>query len=232
MIRPVVARAKDLKANGYSLEQIASSLIQEGNNIDLVEAAIATAFDNRLSKELPPRNYNDIKHIVQATLLTQNPKDIIQILTAYTQYGQIMPVNDAEYFQLEELLAYAAHNRSAAVMGEIHETLSEYFNNVIENVTLAARMEKTASTNKREEYIIDKWFEWFGIWPPQIQQCLTTTASQPIISEEYEDGEYTFCPKYKTEINVDNVCKSAGCPFYQEIKTASRQCIKKCKFSK
>jgi len=236
MTRPIVARAKELKILGYNVEQAASILSDEGNNLDLVEAALYSAYDYRLAEETVPRDYESIKNTVRATIYTESSQEIVKVLTGNTPYGSIMTAADAAALDLENNINYCKRTRSESVLNEIHAALKPFINNMIIELSLAAREEKIASApSPFEEYIIDKWSNWFGLWSPTTQVGMSKIASEKgttINVEEYEGGEYAYCPKYKTEINVDNVCKFAKCPFYKEIHVASREAVRKCHFTK
>jgi hypothetical protein len=216
MARPIVARAKELKILGYDVQQSAKILMEEDNNLDIIEYALYCAYDKNLSVERPPRSYLDIKLAIQATLYAENQKEIIKVLTANTVYGCIITQDDAAVLDLETTIHYCRRHRSDVIMNEIHETLKPYFENMIK-ILGASKCEQQLSDNEID--IIQKWCDWFGLWTKEMQ--LNASQHNPncgsiIHIESYEQGEYSYCHKYKTEINVNNICKFAACPFYDE----------------
>jgi len=237
MVRSVVAKVKELQVD-YNAEQITHRLLTEGHNYDVVEAAIKVAFDSNLADERPPESYDDIRHIIQATLYSEPPRKVVKALTCTTSLGQIMPVSTADKLGLEACIAYIQSQRSEAVLEEIHKSLSPFVENMVINLSLAAQEESlfTYASSELERQTWDQWYEWFGIWLPETQKAFTkkaATEGNEIIAEVYEDGsEYTYCPKYDTEINVHSVCRASKCPFYNEIRTASGESHKFCKFKK
>jgi hypothetical protein len=238
MIRPIVAKVKDLKAQDYDPEMVVNVLYNEGcHALPLIEAAINAVYVDALADHRPPRKYEDVKHIIEASLLTEHPKQIVTTLTARTNYGSIMPVAVADQLNLEQYIAYVQQRRDEPLIAELHKTLKPYVENTIINLQAEAENGKvvTASSEK-ESQTIDRWFEWFGLWPPTTQKAFAKNSysgGSIMHTENYEDGEYTFCPMHKTEINVERVCRASSCAFYAEAKTASTgEPVKICKFAK
>lgn len=242
MISSVVARAKDLQADGNELEQIYELLSAQGVNHDIIVAALRVISDDHLSDLKPPDKFEDVRHILESTLYTQRVKDIISTLTAKTSFGQIMPLAHAQDLDLENNIEYARLTDSKAVMDEIIMALKPYIQNMIVHMNMLSQNKKTveASTDL-EQKIADRYMEWFGLWLPETQKAYRKKVTASYDDDESgseldvicdESGrEQTFCPMYKTEININNVC--GACPFYYEIKIASTGNVsKRCKFRK
>lgn len=234
MIRSVVAKVKEMQAD-YNIEQIAHKLSLEGHNEDVIDAAIKVAFDGSIIDSKPPENYEDVRTIIEATLASEHPRKIVKALTSRTKIGQIIPSHMAEALNLEYLIAYAQNQKSKAVINEIHKDLKPFIENVLVNVALLSKekTKKIAGLSDADREVHDLWFDMFGIWTPDTIKSYYKTAicsDNLILSSTYEDGkEYTYCPKDKTEITVDNVCKQS-CPFYRMIHTASGEYQHFCKF--
>lgn len=217
MARPVVARVKDLKARNYSADDIAITLYNEGHNIDHIEAAIKSAFV--ISDNNPPTSYEDVKHIIQASVLTEHPRELISVLTANTSYGRIIPQDHSTHYNLEQFIAHCQINRNDQMTDELHKLLKPYVENMIVNMESLAKNKIKTASNERESEIINKWIDWLGIWTPMMYNSVRTNkfASQKIIEEKYDGESFTFCQKDKTEVSVDYGCIECECPFFQEI---------------
>jgi hypothetical protein len=240
MISAVVARARDLQAEGYDIEQIYTNLSTQGSNHDIIIAALKVITNEHLSDLRPPNRYADIEHIVESTIYSKDPKEIVKVLTAKTSFGQIMPQQHALDLKLEKHIAFCQNSESPAIMEELHKTLKPYLHNMIIHMNMLSQNKKIvkASTDF-EQKVADKYLEWFGLWAPETQKAYKKTAntndydySEISIVTDENGREQTYCPMYKAEINVDNVCASS-CPFFKQIKVASiNEESKRCYFKK
>jgi hypothetical protein len=236
MLNSIIARIKTLKAEGNENEQVYAILANEGIGDEILKTSINAVEKGFVSGMKPPKKYADVKHIIQATLYIYDPKEIIKTLTSKTHFGQIMPQEHAENLGLEEILAYCQNSESKKVAEEIHEILKPYVENMITHMNMVAQNKKTIkASNDMEQKTIDRYFEWLGIWPSETQKAFNKTASfsgNEIVEVENECGTTnTFCPMYKTEVNIGKICSTCG--FYEEIKVASGDGVSKhCRFSK
>ena len=238
MIRPIMAKVQELKNLNYHPEHAIKLLTDAGNKLDIVEAAVKMVYDGILNDHRPPTSYEDIKPLIEATLCSEHPKDIMKVLTAKTYCGQIISISDAQELQLEQVIAAAQNYRSAAILEDLHEALQPYVEDMIIHANMLSKKNiKVEASSLAEREALDKYFDWFGIWPPETQKAVVKTSENKpkgkiITAQVLEDGsEWYFCPKDQYEINVENSCKEAQCPFFEEKKTASGH-VKKCYFTK
>lgn len=239
MINSVIARAKELQAEGYDYEYIYATLQAQRVDKNVIIAALKAISHEHTSEIKPPKQYDDIYHIIESTIYSQPPKEIIKVLTTVTSFGQIIPIEHSNTIDLEYLIHYCQNQENSSIIDELHETLKPYIQNMIEHLELLSRFDNKIQPNTPlEQKIIDRYIEWFGLWSPEMQASYREAlrkeedfSSEIDIVYDYDDRGRTFCPMYKTEINVSTICEK--CPFFLEIYDEENdEIIKKCKFRK
>lgn len=238
MIRPIMAKVHELKTLNYHPEETIKLLVDAGNKLELVEAAVEIVYSGSINDRRPPKDYDDVRPLINATLCNVNPAEIVRVLTAKTYCGCIMPIEHAQQLDLERVIAACQEFGSDAILRDVHETLQPYVEEMIIHVNMLSKNHANVDTTTYEKDILSKYFDFFGIWPPETQRGLiskvtqTRSAGVVITAEEMDDGsEWFFCPKDQDEINVDNHCRN-GCPFFEEHKKKLGKAIKKCYFKR
>ena len=184
---------------------------QEGCSYAKTEMAIISAY---AKPEIPPSCYNDIKHIVSCTLLEVNPKEIIKAFVSKSILGSIIPLEDVHHLQLESFITKYQATKSTELLEEIHESLIPYFESFIEFTSKKAGKGVMCCDSSDLKF---KWLDYFGIWHPNMQVAYKKVNDHNVLEIEgiEGEGEFTYCPKYRCEIDVDGVCNMGDCPFYE-----------------
>lgn len=238
MISSVVARAKELQAEGYDYEYIYDILQAQGTNKYVILGVLKTISHEHTAQVFIPQKYDDIYHIIESTIYSQPSKEIIKVLTNKTKFGQLMPIEDVKTVDLEYLINYCQSKEETSVIDEIHDILKPYINTMIVHLNMLATYNQEIKLKPLEQKTIDKYIEWFGLWSPEMQKAYNEVlkkeegnSSEIHVVYDYNNREQTFCPMYETEINVDIMCRE--CPFFLEVyDEENNEIVKKCNFRK
>jgi hypothetical protein len=233
MSRVILAEAINLFVSGFRMESIVKHLEGNGYTTHLIEFAINAINNGHFLGNTSPRNFDYIKPFIRVTLLEETIDEIMQILTFETKYGCLVPLKDVINIDLEQYIEYYKTNKSEKVLKEIFEFFQPYFECIMSKINSNIAT-KPLKNNQLEEYILSKWYEFFGLWT--CEMVVAAKGNNPseenlILSETCDNIEYGYCKKYKTEINVENVCKIAECIFFDEQMSEDGELTKFCKFT-
>lgn len=165
---------------------------------------------------LPPQSYDDIRECVARTIFRYEASDIVDVLSHEASIGPIVSSDHCDFLDLQNAIQYVQENKDEDVLSEIHNVLSEYFNQTIDNfmglpIDIDDNYRMSKEFDENYTWLERNYFEMFGLWSPRILYLYVNdkVKGRKILYTEHESERHTFCPMINNEINMKK-CKS--CP--------------------
>lgn len=208
MIEKLVLKIRELYFDGHEEKEILEEILAY-SNINEVLCKMLVSYS--IKDFCPPESFEDIKVYFINSILNKDIKEIKKFLTYNGPYSSIIEEKEYEYLELDYFFNYLKNNFSLKLLKEITDVVKEYFDIFIFNIN--SNLNKNYS--KIDLNTMEKYSELFGIWNKNtILAYLNKNSSSDIFYIEDDFGnKKTFCPKFNTELSVENICQN--CPFYE-----------------
>jgi hypothetical protein len=208
LIEKLVLKIRELFFEGHEEKEILENILA---SCELNELLCRMLVSHSIKNICPPENFDDIKVYFVNSILNKDIKDIKKFLTYNGPYSSIIEEKEYDYLELDYFINYLRNNFSLKLLNEIIDVVRDYFDIFILNIN----SNPNKNYSKIDSNTMEKYNELFGIWNKNtILAYLNKNSSSDIFYIEDDFGrKSTFCPKFNSEVSIENICKN--CPFYE-----------------